>query len=231
MSSNANWLTITSATSGSGNGTVSYTVAANNNGSARTGTLTIGPQTFTVTQAADNPAPTLASLSPNGIAASSAAFTLTVTGTNFINASAVRWNGSDRSTTFVSNTRLTAAITVADVASAGAANVTVFNPAPGGGASNTLSFTVVNCTYTIAPTSQSFNPFGGAGSVSVTAGNVCNWTATSNVNWITITSGGSGVGNGTVNYTVAANPSANSRRADHRRANLHCQPERRRSRQ
>jgi len=142
VSSNANWLTITSATSGSGNGTVSYTVAANSTGSARTGALIIGPQTFTVTQSADNPAPTLASLSPNGIAAGSAAFTLTVTGTNFINASVVRWNGSDRATTFVSNTQLTAAIPATDIAAAGAASVTVFNPAPGGGASNAMSFTV-----------------------------------------------------------------------------------------
>ena len=41
---------MTSGASGSGNGTVAFSVAANTN-SARTGTLTIGGQTFTVTQA------------------------------------------------------------------------------------------------------------------------------------------------------------------------------------
>ncbi len=48
--SNASWITITSGGSGSGNGTVNYTVAVNGTASARTGTLTIAGQTFTVTQ-------------------------------------------------------------------------------------------------------------------------------------------------------------------------------------
>ena len=48
--SNASWLTITSGGSGSSNGAVSYTVAANTDGNARTGTLTVAGQTVTVTQ-------------------------------------------------------------------------------------------------------------------------------------------------------------------------------------
>jgi hypothetical protein len=47
--SNASWIHIISGASGTGNGTVSYTVDANA-GAARTGTMTIGGQTFTVTQ-------------------------------------------------------------------------------------------------------------------------------------------------------------------------------------
>ncbi len=39
----------------------------------------------------------------------------------------------------------------------------------------------------------------------MTAGGSCTWTAASNAGWITITSGASGTGNGTVNYSVAAN--------------------------
>jgi hypothetical protein len=46
---NAAWLTLTGAVSGAGNGTVSFTAAANA-GSDRTGTLTIAGQTFTVTE-------------------------------------------------------------------------------------------------------------------------------------------------------------------------------------
>jgi len=61
-----------------------------------------------------------------------------------------------------------------------------------------------SCTYSINPTSASFGPAAGTGSVSVTAGAGCVWTATSNASWITITSGSSGSGNGTVNYSVAA---------------------------
>ena len=48
--SNASWLTTSS--SGSGNGTVSYTVAANSGTAPRTGTVTVGGQAFTVTQGA-----------------------------------------------------------------------------------------------------------------------------------------------------------------------------------
>jgi hypothetical protein len=58
------------------------------------------------------------------------------------------------------------------------------------------------CTFSIAPTSASFPNTGGTGSVSVTAPAGCPWTAASNVSWITITSGSSGSGNGTVNYSV-----------------------------
>ncbi len=62
-----------------------------------------------------------------------------------------------------------------------------------------------NCAFTIAPTGQSFNPSGGNGSVNVSTQSGCNWTARSNTDWITITSGSSGSGNGAVNYSVAAN--------------------------
>jgi hypothetical protein len=45
------FITITAGASGMGKGTVSYTVTANTNTTARTGTITIGNQTFTVGQA------------------------------------------------------------------------------------------------------------------------------------------------------------------------------------
>ena len=50
--SNATWITITAGAYGSGNGTVSYSVAANTAPTSRTGTMTIGGQTFTVTRPA-----------------------------------------------------------------------------------------------------------------------------------------------------------------------------------
>jgi uncharacterized repeat protein (TIGR01451 family) len=49
-SSNAAWIIISSGSSGSGNGTVGYTVAADA-GAQRTGTITVAGETFTVTQA------------------------------------------------------------------------------------------------------------------------------------------------------------------------------------
>ena len=51
--SNATWITVTAGSSGSGNGTVTYSVASNLTGARRTGTLTIAGQTFTLTQESD----------------------------------------------------------------------------------------------------------------------------------------------------------------------------------
>ena len=57
--------------------------------------------------------------------------------------SVVRWNGSDRPTTSDGTANaLIAQISASDIAAAGTAVVTVFNPAPGGGSSNALTFTI-----------------------------------------------------------------------------------------
>jgi hypothetical protein len=90
----------------------------------------------------NNPVPTLSSISPTSAVAGEQGFTLTATGSNFISGSSVRWNGSSRTTTFISSTQLTAAISANDVASAGTAQVTVFNPTPGGGTSTAQTFTI-----------------------------------------------------------------------------------------
>ena len=95
---------------------------------------------FTINAA--NPLPTITSLSPSSASAGSAAFTLTVNGTNYISSSVVQWNGSPRTTIFVSATQLTAAITAADIQTANLDLVSVVNPAPGGGTSNVSQFNV-----------------------------------------------------------------------------------------
>src|SRR5215469_9838157 len=104
-----------------------------------------------------NPTPSLASgsLNPSSATAGGAAFTLTITGSNFISSSTVQWNGSARTTTFVSSTSLQAAITAADIATPGTAMVTVSTPAPGGGTSAGISFTIKAAipVVTISPSS------------------------------------------------------------------------------
>ncbi|HKP71801.1 MAG TPA: M36 family metallopeptidase, partial [Pyrinomonadaceae bacterium] len=67
------------------------------------------------------------------------------------------------------------------------------------------------CTFSISPTSASVASGGGTGSVSVTAGTGCTWSAVSNASFITITAGASGSGNGTVSYSVASNTATTSR--------------------
>ncbi|MCC6743286.1 MAG: M36 family metallopeptidase, partial [Acidobacteria bacterium] len=65
-----------------------------------------------------------------------------------------------------------------------------------------------SCSYSISPASASAGTAATTGSVSVTAGSGCSWTAASNASWLTVTSGASGSGNGTVGYSVAANSGA-----------------------
>jgi hypothetical protein len=87
-------------------------------------------------------------------------FTLTVEGTGFVTGSVVNWNGSARATTFVTNLQLKAAITTSDIAVAGTASVTVFNPAPGGGVSNVEFFQITNSTASVSLGRSDF-PAGG----------------------------------------------------------------------
>jgi hypothetical protein len=89
-----------------------------------------------------NGVPAIASLAPSRTSAGAGAFTLTVTGSGFAATSEVRWNGAVRPTTFVSGTQLRASIAAADVAAAGTAQVSVFSPAPGGGTSAAVAFTI-----------------------------------------------------------------------------------------
>jgi hypothetical protein len=107
------WITISSGGNGSGNGTVAYTVDSTS-GPARSGALTIGGQTFTVSQAS-------------------------------------------------------------------------------------------GCNYQVSPLSFNVGPPGGTRSVSVTVGNGCTWTATSNVNWITVTNPSPGNGSGSREFVVQLN--------------------------
>ncbi len=67
-------------------------------------------------------------LVPNTATAGSAAFTLTVNGSGFVNQSVVYWNSTAHTTTFVTSSQLTAAVSASDVATAGTIPVYVRNP-------------------------------------------------------------------------------------------------------
>ena len=81
-------------------------------------------------------------LIPDATAPGGQQFTLTVNGTGFVSNSVVNWNGSALATQFVNGSQLTAIVPAADITTAGTASVTVVNPAPGGGTSNVVFFTV-----------------------------------------------------------------------------------------
>jgi hypothetical protein len=124
-----------------------------------------GGPSNSVNFAVNNPLPTLTSLAPSSGTAGGAAFTLTINGTNFVTNSTAQWNGSARTTTFVNSGQVTAAITAADIASSGTGSVTVVSPAPVGGTSNALTFTITD-----------FSMANASGSKTITAGQAAMYT-------------------------------------------------------
>jgi len=201
--SNAPWLTVTSGAAGTGNGSVAFSVTANT-GAARTGTLTIATQTFTLTQAAFV-APCSYSIAPTSqnVDASTSTPTVAVTTTaacSWTAVSGVPWitvtsgaSGTGNGSVGLSVAANTGAARMGTVAIAGE-TFTV----------NQAAF-VAPCSYSIAPTSQSVPVLGGTGTVTVTTTSACAWTASSNAPWLSITSGATGTGNGTVGFGAAAN--------------------------
>jgi YVTN family beta-propeller protein len=115
-----------------------------------------------------NPVPTISVLSPSCAPAgeqfidgtdNQLSVIASTLGPNFVAGSVVRWNGSDRPTTSDGTANgLTAQISARDIAAAGTATVTVFNPAPGGGSSNSLTFTMT--TGAVDPQSIAVDPSG-----------------------------------------------------------------------
>lgn len=98
---------------------------------------------FTINPAV-SPAPQIISLSPSGVLAGSSGFTLTITGENFVSQSTVTLNGSNRPTSFVDTTSLQVSILTSDVLTAGALQIVVVNPPPGGGTSSAFPLNVTN---------------------------------------------------------------------------------------
>ena len=89
-----------------------------------------------------NPTPALTSLSPSSVVTGSSAQQVTINGSGFVAASQATFAGSPRATSFVSGNVLGIALTGADLGAPGVFAIAVNNPAPGGGTSNSLSFSV-----------------------------------------------------------------------------------------
>ena len=108
--------------------------------------------------ALSNPVPNLSSLSPASWTLGYGGFSLEVNGARFVPSSVVYWNSKALQTSYVSSTQLLASGPDSLVASLGTAQVTVTNPAPGGGTSNALSFPIVAATpkATLSASSLSF---------------------------------------------------------------------------
>ncbi len=123
------------------------------------GGLSVNSLDFIVTAPNENPIPSIDYLQPGGAPAGDPAFTLTVFGANFVNGATVQWNGENRTTTFVSNGEVRAAIPAGDLLTPGATAVTVVNPGPGGGTSNAVTFDVAAPGQNPVPTITEIDPY------------------------------------------------------------------------
>ncbi len=140
---------------------------------------TSAAQTFSI----NNPTPVLASIEPSSTFAGAGALTLTVTGSGFVSATLVNWNGAPRKTIYGSATQLTASIPATDLASSSIANITATSPTPGGGSSEGQRFTVGNPVPAITALLPS-SAIAGAEDVTLTVSGT-GFVPTSVINWNT----------------------------------------------
>ena len=140
---------------------------------ANTPTAITPATTFTISSA-----PVINSLSPSSATAGGPTFTLSVTGSGFVNGSTVQWAGSALATTFVNSTLLTATVPSNLIATAGSANITVLNP--GDILSPAVSFTI-NAVPSISSLSPA-SAIAGAPTFTLTV-NGANFVAGAFVQW------------------------------------------------
>jgi hypothetical protein len=200
-----NWITVLPPSSNIASATVTYVLEANLGSASRTGTIYIADSTYTVTQAGATSCSYAIDSTGQSFAASGGSDSV-----NVIAPSGCPWTAMSNDD-FITIT--------SDTSGSGTGPVGYSVSANQGTSQRTgtmtiagLTFTVTqaagtpSCSYALSAPSQSFPSTGGAGSVNVSAPSGCPWTAVSNNNWITITSVSSPSGDGTVNYSVAANP-------------------------
>ena len=196
-SSSDRWIVVNGPTSGTGAGSVRFEVMPNE-GAERSGAISVGGEAAAVRQ--NGARNCTASIDPRSMAmpavGGSGMFDVTVpAGCTWTAASSVQW------------------ITLVEGASGSGSAAVRFMVASNSGAARTgrievagttfvVSQTGANCSYAINPTSASIASTGGSGTVAVSAAAGCSWRATSNAGWITITSGATGTGNGTVGFRV-----------------------------
>jgi len=203
-----NWIALIEPISGSGNGTVGFSVAVNT-GAERSGVVIIGGQQSRLTQAGSTsaPGPTPGcsySIAPGNQNISAAGGTGTPVAVSTSNE--CQW-GATSNASWIAITSGTSgsgngAVAISIAGNTGSARTGTLTIA---GQSATV--TQDACSYAIAPTTQNIGGAGGSATpVSVTTLNSCQWTARSNTAWISVTSGAAGSGNGSVGISVTANP-------------------------
>jgi hypothetical protein len=193
------WITVAGG-SHAGIGSVSYTVAANSTSAARTGTIVVAGQTVTVNQAFGSCNYTVNPLTVNALSFGLSGSVSVIAGSSceWTATSSVSWITVAGGThAGIASVNYTVAVNPTSAARTGTMTVA--------GKTVTVNQAFGSCTYTVSPTNTTAPLSGATGrTISIVTGAACTWTATSSVDWITITSSGSGTGFALVIYTVAA---------------------------
>ena len=201
------WISILSGATGSGNGTVTYAVAANTNSSTRTGAVVIAGQAFAISQ---NPALCNYNLSPttrsHGYAMAIGTVSMTASGTcpwtaattnNWITLKSPFSGSGNGSFTYVVAANTNGFQRIGYITAADDFLTITQKPVP--------------CVYSIVPSNRSHGYAAATGIVTVTTSGGCAWSVVNTNSWISILTGTNGVNVGDITYAVTANTSGISR--------------------
>ncbi len=204
--STTSWLSIASGASGQGDGTIAFRVGANTDPTPRRGSLAVNDASLEIAQDA---APCEFTVTPPTSDVGTAGGDVRIS----VGASspACTWTAVSNASWIVvregASARGTGAATVNVAANTGGAREGSVVVA---GKTVVLRQATAACSFSIAPASASVPFAGGAGTVTVTmlTGATCPWTATSDQTWLSVTTGASGTGSGTMAFAAAPNASA-----------------------
>ena len=206
-SSNDDWITITRISRDNGGGGITYSVAPNP-GAARTGSITVAGQRFTINQVTSDCTYTVTP-TEKYFGSGGGSVNISIQTTN-----GCAWNAaSDSSWLSVGAGNSTGSGPGMITAWANANQTTAPRIGHLTVAGQVVTFTQdgIYCSFTISPKNRSFTAEGGSAFVNMAAQEACSWSAVSNDSWITITSGATGSGYGTIYYSVSPNTTGGDR--------------------
>jgi hypothetical protein len=208
--SDASMIVLTSSANGTGNGSVSYTVSSNAGTGARLGTITIAGQVYTITQFGSTCA---YAINPSGVSVTAAGGVGVIAVTASLGSCA--WTAVSNAPSWIH------VISGASGQGSGTVNIAVdanatANPQSGtvtiAGLTLTVNQAAATCTVSLSSGGAAMPASGGSGSVNVSLPVGCSYSTADPPSWITVVSGGSGVGpGGSLAYSVAPNSSTQAR--------------------
>ena len=195
----SSWIQLGAATTGQGDASLTFTVAANSDPAIRKGAISVGDQQVGITQDA---AACVFTVEPrsDSVTAEGARKTIAVTASS----PQCTWTAQSDADW----------LAIVDGAQGTGNGQVRYDARATSGPTRSGTLTVAGrvvtitqgqgCATAITPTSQSVAAGGGTGTIALATAAGCTWSARSDTPWIAITSGQSGSGPGAVGFTVSA---------------------------